>query len=142
MRGVAPHDLCTTTRADGAGLLIAVPPGLKAQFQNSRRPGVVRRKARLRNIKKLACGPPSAVSSSPNFPSFRGMRSAESRRKLLTLYRSRSVSDLIVAEFDDAHTAFLARAALARLQRELPLPGHDVAVVTRASWAVARVTWK
>ena len=42
------------------------------------------------------------------------------------------MSDLIVAGFDDAHTAFLARAALARLQSELPLPGHDLALVT---WA-------
>jgi uncharacterized membrane protein len=42
-----------------------------------------------------------------------------------------SMSDLIVAGFDDAHTAFLARATLARLQRELSLPGHDLAVVTR-----------
>jgi uncharacterized membrane protein len=41
------------------------------------------------------------------------------------------MSDLIVAGFDDAHTAFLARAALARLQSELSLPGHDLAVVTR-----------
>lgn len=41
------------------------------------------------------------------------------------------MSNLIVARFDDAHTAFLARAALARLQRELSLPGQDLAVVTR-----------
>jgi uncharacterized membrane protein len=41
------------------------------------------------------------------------------------------MSNLIVARFDDAHTAFLARAALARLQRELSLPGHNLAVVTR-----------
>lgn len=41
------------------------------------------------------------------------------------------MSDLIAAVFDDAHTAFLARAALARLQTELSLPGHDLAVVTR-----------
>ena len=41
------------------------------------------------------------------------------------------MTDLIVAGFDDAHTAFLARAALARLQKELSLPGHDLAVVTR-----------
>ena len=40
------------------------------------------------------------------------------------------MSNLIVARFDDAHTALLARAALARLQRELPLPGRDLAVVT------------
>ena len=42
------------------------------------------------------------------------------------------MSDLIAAGFDDGHTAFLARAALARLQTELPLPGHDLALVT---WA-------
>jgi len=41
------------------------------------------------------------------------------------------VSNLIVARFDDAHTAFLARAALARLQKDLSLRGHDLAVVTR-----------
>ena len=41
------------------------------------------------------------------------------------------MSNLIAARFDDAHTAFLARAALARLQKELSLPGHDLAVVTR-----------
>ena len=41
------------------------------------------------------------------------------------------VSELIVAGFDDAHTAFLARAALARLQKKLSLPGHDLAVITR-----------
>jgi uncharacterized membrane protein len=41
------------------------------------------------------------------------------------------MSHLIVAGFDDAHTAFLARATLARLQRELSLPGHELAVVTR-----------
>ena len=39
--------------------------------------------------------------------------------------------NLIAARFDDAHTAFLARAALARLQRELSLSGQDLAVVTR-----------
>ena len=41
------------------------------------------------------------------------------------------MSKLIVARFDDAHTALLARAALARLQREISLSGQDVAVVTR-----------
>ena len=41
------------------------------------------------------------------------------------------MSDLIVAGFGDAHTAFLARAALARLQGELSLPGHDLALMTR-----------
>ena len=41
------------------------------------------------------------------------------------------MSDLIVAGFDGAHTAFLARAALARMQNELSLLGEDLAVVTR-----------
>ena len=41
------------------------------------------------------------------------------------------MSDLIVAGFDDAHTAFLARAALARLQTKLSLPMHDLALVSR-----------
>jgi uncharacterized membrane protein len=41
------------------------------------------------------------------------------------------MTDLIAAGYDDAPTAFLARAALARLQKELSLPGHDLAVVTR-----------
>jgi len=41
------------------------------------------------------------------------------------------MSELIVAGFEDAHTAFLARAALARLQKEIGLHGHDVAVVSR-----------
>ena len=41
------------------------------------------------------------------------------------------MSNLIVARFDDAHTAFLARAALARLQKGLSLPGRNLAVVTR-----------
>jgi uncharacterized membrane protein len=41
------------------------------------------------------------------------------------------VSELIVAGFDDIQTAFLARAGLARLQKDLPLSGHDVAVVSR-----------
>jgi uncharacterized membrane protein len=40
------------------------------------------------------------------------------------------MTDLIAAGYDDAHTAFLARATLARLQRELSLPGHELAVVT------------
>jgi uncharacterized membrane protein len=39
------------------------------------------------------------------------------------------MTDLIAAGYDDAHTAFLARAALARLQRELALSGRDLAVV-------------
>jgi uncharacterized membrane protein len=42
------------------------------------------------------------------------------------------MSELIAAGFDDAHTAFLARAALARLQSELSLPGRNLALVT---WA-------
>jgi uncharacterized membrane protein len=41
------------------------------------------------------------------------------------------ISDLIVAGFDNAHTAFLACAALARLQEQLLIDGHDVAVVSR-----------
>ena len=41
------------------------------------------------------------------------------------------MSNLIVARFDDAHSALLARAALARLQRELSLSEQDIAVVTR-----------
>ena len=41
------------------------------------------------------------------------------------------VSNLIVARFDDAHSAFLARAALARMQKEFSLPGRNLAVVTR-----------
>ena len=40
------------------------------------------------------------------------------------------MSELIVAGFGDPHTAFLARAALARLQKEIPVGGYDVAVVT------------
>jgi uncharacterized membrane protein len=41
------------------------------------------------------------------------------------------MSELIVSGFDDAHTAFLARAALARLQKELGLSVYDLAMVTR-----------
>jgi len=41
------------------------------------------------------------------------------------------MSDLIAAVFEDAHTAFLARATLARLQGKLSLSGHDLAVVIR-----------
>jgi uncharacterized membrane protein len=41
------------------------------------------------------------------------------------------MSELIVAVYDDTHTAFLARAALARLQKELLIKGHDVALVSR-----------
>ena len=42
------------------------------------------------------------------------------------------MSDLIVSGFDDAHTAFLSRAALARMQSELSLSGNDFALIT---WA-------
>ena len=41
------------------------------------------------------------------------------------------MSDLLVAGFDDAHTAFLAGAALARMQQDLALDRQDVAVATR-----------
>ena len=41
------------------------------------------------------------------------------------------MSELIVSGFDDAHTAFLTRAALARLQKELGLSVYDLAMVTR-----------
>jgi uncharacterized membrane protein len=47
------------------------------------------------------------------------------------IHASRTVSNLIVAGFNDAHTAFLARAALARLQKDLSLPGRNLAVMTR-----------
>jgi uncharacterized membrane protein len=36
-----------------------------------------------------------------------------------------------VAGFNDPHTAFLARATLARLQKELLLSGRDLSVITR-----------
>jgi uncharacterized membrane protein len=36
-----------------------------------------------------------------------------------------------VAGFNDLHTAFLARATLARLQKELRLTGHDLSIITR-----------
>jgi uncharacterized membrane protein len=36
-----------------------------------------------------------------------------------------------VAGFNDPHTAFLARATLARLQKELLLTGHDLSIITR-----------
>lgn len=49
------------------------------------------------------------------------------------------MNELIVAGFDDAHTAFLARAALARLQETLCLPGHDVVTVTRSDGGRAAV---
>jgi uncharacterized membrane protein len=38
---------------------------------------------------------------------------------------------LVVAGFEDAHTAFLAGAALVRMQTDLALEKQDVAVVTR-----------
>ena len=41
------------------------------------------------------------------------------------------MSELIVAGFEDGHSAFLARAALARLQKECAINGCDVAVVSR-----------
>jgi uncharacterized membrane protein len=41
--------------------------------------------------------------------------------------------ELVIAGFDDDHTAFLARSALARLRTEINVDGHDLAVVTRES---------
>ena len=41
------------------------------------------------------------------------------------------MNELIVAAFEDTYTAFLARAALARLQKSLSLSVRDVAVITR-----------
>jgi uncharacterized membrane protein len=41
------------------------------------------------------------------------------------------ITELIVAGFDNTHTVFLARAALARLQDELGMAADDVAVVVR-----------
>ena len=41
------------------------------------------------------------------------------------------MSDLVVVGFDNAHTAFLAAAALSRMEDELDLDEHDVAVVCR-----------
>ena len=41
------------------------------------------------------------------------------------------VTELIVAGFDDTHTVFLARAALARLQKEAGMATNDVAIVLR-----------
>jgi uncharacterized membrane protein len=38
-----------------------------------------------------------------------------------------------VAAFNDLHTAFLARATLARLQKELLLNGRDLSVITRGA---------
>ena len=39
------------------------------------------------------------------------------------------MSEIIVSGFDDAHTAFLARAALARRQQDLELSVYDLAIV-------------
>ena len=41
------------------------------------------------------------------------------------------MSEFIVAGFDDAHTAYLVRGALARMQDEIPIEAHGVAVVQR-----------
>jgi len=41
------------------------------------------------------------------------------------------MSELIVAGFDDVHTAYLVRAALARMQGDVELEGNGVAVVHR-----------
>jgi uncharacterized membrane protein len=41
------------------------------------------------------------------------------------------MSELIVAGFGDSHTAYLVRGALARMQDEIPIEGHGVAVVQR-----------
>jgi uncharacterized membrane protein len=41
------------------------------------------------------------------------------------------MNELIVAGFGDAHTAYLVRGALARMQHEIPIEGHGVAVVHR-----------
>jgi uncharacterized membrane protein len=40
-------------------------------------------------------------------------------------------NELIAIGFDDTHTVFLARVALARLQKELGLSVHDMAIFTR-----------
>jgi uncharacterized membrane protein len=40
-------------------------------------------------------------------------------------------NELIAIGFDDTRTVFLARVALARLQKELGLSVHDMAIVTR-----------
>ena len=39
------------------------------------------------------------------------------------------MSELIVAGYEDVHTAFLASAALARMQKEFAMNRHDMAVV-------------
>ena len=41
------------------------------------------------------------------------------------------MTELVVSVFAETQTAFLARAVLARLQKELALPARDVALVTR-----------
>jgi uncharacterized membrane protein len=41
------------------------------------------------------------------------------------------MSELIVAGFNDGHTAYLVRGALARMQDEIQIEGHGVAVVHR-----------
>ena len=43
------------------------------------------------------------------------------------------MTELIVAGFDDTHTVFLARAALARLQKEAGMATNDVAIVLRGA---------
>jgi len=43
------------------------------------------------------------------------------------------MTELIVAGFDDTHTVFLARAALARLQNEAGMATNDVAIVLRGA---------
>ena len=40
------------------------------------------------------------------------------------------MTDLIISEFDTSHVAFLARAALGRMQDAMSLPEYDVAVVS------------
>lgn len=49
------------------------------------------------------------------------------------------MSELIVAGYDDAHTALLASAALARMEKELALNAHDMAVVSLEEDGVASV---
>ena len=41
------------------------------------------------------------------------------------------MSELMVAGFHDAHTAYLVRGALARMKDEIPIEGHGVAVLHR-----------
>jgi uncharacterized membrane protein len=43
------------------------------------------------------------------------------------------MGEIVVAGFGDTHTAFLARAALARLQKELGMATQDVAMVLRGA---------